>query len=73
MRGTGADGVVGPDLTHVGGRTSLAAGTLPNDRDGFRRFVARAGELKPEVHMPAFGMLPDDDLEALAAWLDGLE
>ena len=73
VRGTRADGVVGPDLTHVGGRVSLAAGTLPNDRDGLRRFVARAGELKPEVHMPAFGMLPDDDLEALVAWLDGLE
>ncbi len=73
VRGTPADGVVGPDLTHVGGRTSLAAGALANDGEGFRRFVAQADTLKPEVHMPAFGMLPPDDLAALATWLDGLE
>jgi cytochrome c oxidase subunit 2 len=31
IRGTEADGTIGPDLTHVGSRTSLAAGILRND------------------------------------------
>ena len=30
IRGTSADGVVGPDLTHVGSRMSIGAGILAN-------------------------------------------
>ena len=73
VRGTPADGVVGPDLTHVGSRVSLGAGILPNEPDDFRRWVARTDDVKPGVHMPAFGMLPPEDVRALAAYLDGLE
>jgi len=73
VRGTAADGVVGPDLTHVGSRLSLGAGILPNDVDSFLRWIARTETVKPGVHMPAFGMLPSDDLRALAAYLDALE
>jgi cytochrome c oxidase subunit 2 len=72
IRGTEADGVVGPDLTHVGSRLSLAAGTLPNERDEFVRWLTRSRDLKPDTHMPVFGMLPPDDLIALATYLDGL-
>jgi cytochrome c oxidase subunit 2 len=73
VRGTPAAGVVGPDLTHVGGREGLGAATLPNERDDFVRWLASTESLKPGVHMPAFGMLPAEDLQALAAYLDGLE
>jgi cytochrome c oxidase subunit 2 len=73
VRGTAADGVIGPDLTHVGSRESLAAATLPNEPDDFRRWIARPDAVKPGVHMPHFNMLPPDDLDALAAYLDGLE
>jgi cytochrome c oxidase subunit 2 len=73
VRGTPADGVVGPDLTHVGSRLSLGAGILPNDPEAFRRWIAHTEGVKPEVLMPAFGMLPPEDLQALAAYLDGLE
>ena len=72
VRGTPADGTLGPDLTHVGSRISLAAGTLPNETEAFRRFVAETAEVKPGVHMPAFGMLGATDLDALAAYLKGL-
>jgi cytochrome c oxidase subunit 2 len=72
IRGTEADGVVGPDLTHVGSRLGLAAGTLPNERDQFLRWITRSHDVKPEALMPAFGMLPPGDLTALAAYLDGL-
>jgi cytochrome c oxidase subunit 2 len=73
VRGTPADGVVGPDLTHVGSRLSLGAGILANEADAFLRWIAHTEDVKPGVHMPAFGMLPPEDLQALAAYLDGLE
>lgn len=73
VRGTPARGIVGPDLTHVGSRLTLAASTLPNRAEAFRRFVAASEVVKPGVHMPAFDMLPADDLAALAAYLEGLE
>lgn len=72
VRGTDADGVIGPDLTHVGSRLSLAAGLLANEADDFAGWVARTHELKPGVTMPAFGMLAKDELRALGAYLDGL-
>ena len=73
VRGTPADGRVGPDLTHVGGRLSLGAGLFPTEPDAFARWVGHAGALKPGVRMPSFAMLPSDDLEAIAAWLEQLE
>ncbi len=73
VRGTEADGVVGPDLTHVGGRQSLAAGILPNESEAFREWISHPKSLKPQVRMPRFDMLPDEDLEALAAYLNGLD
>jgi len=73
IRGTGADGVVGPDLTHVGSRLSLGAGILPNDPATFAKWIARTHELKPAVTMPHFGMLPPDELHALAAYLESLQ
>jgi cytochrome c oxidase subunit 2 len=69
VRGSAADGVVGPDLTHLATRLSLGAGTLRNEPSALRRFIARTGEIKPSAHMPAFGMLPAQDLDALAAYL----
>lgn len=73
VRGTPAAGRVGPDLTHVGSRLSLAAGTLPNDAAAFRRWIDHPDRIKPDVLMPAFGMLPDDDLDAIAAYLEDLQ
>lgn len=73
IRGTFADGVVGPDLTHVASRLSVGAGLLASDRGNFRRWIAEPDRLKPGVHMPAFSMLPPADLEALAAYLESLK
>ncbi len=73
VRGTEADGAVGPDLTHVGSRLSLAAGTLPADVDAFQRWIGHTGAIKPDVRMPAFGMLPGDQLNAMAHYLSGLK
>jgi cytochrome c oxidase subunit 2 len=73
VRGTRAAGTIGPDLTHVGSRLSVAAGILPTDVAHFQRWIARSEDIKPGVHMPAFDMLPAADLQALAAYLHGLK
>lgn len=73
VRGTSARGTVGPDLTHVGSRSSLAAATLPNTRAGFRRWLERTHQVKPGARMPAFAMLSPAELDALAAYLESLE
>jgi cytochrome c oxidase subunit 2 len=73
VRGTPANGVIGPDLTHVGSRLSLGAGILPNEPAAFHRWIANTESLKPGVQMPAFGMLAPEELRALAAYLESLK
>jgi cytochrome c oxidase subunit 2 len=72
IRGTSAAGVIGPDLTHVGSRSRIAADTLPNDRASLVRWMSETDRVKPGVHMPPFRTLGADDLSALAAYLGGL-
>lgn len=73
IRGTEAGGNLGPDLTHVGSRLTLGAGTLPNDRAAFVRWLAETDRVKPGVLMPHFGMLPVEELDAMAAYLESLQ
>lgn len=73
IRGTPADGDLGPDLTHVGGRESLAAGILPNTVDALRRWIAHPKDVKPGAKMPSFAMLPEAEIEAIAVYLHGLK
>ena len=73
IRGNGAAGVIGPDLTHVGSRLNLAAGALSNEPDSFARWIQETHKVKPEVLMPSFHMLPGEDVRALAAYLKGLK
>jgi cytochrome c oxidase subunit 2 len=47
---------VGPNLTHVGSRTTIAAGLYPNDPQHLARWVKNANEMKPGVAMPTFGI-----------------
>ncbi len=73
IRGTGALGMDGPDLTHVGGRQTIAAGLLRTSPEEFRRWISSTELLKPGVHMPAFSGLPDETLRSLAAYLAQLQ
>jgi cytochrome c oxidase subunit 2 len=73
IRGTSADGVIGPDLTHAGSRLSVGAGILPSEPQAIQKWIARTDEVKPGVLMPHFGMLPPEELQALAAYLDSLK
>jgi cytochrome c oxidase subunit II len=61
-----------PDLTHVGRRQFLAAGTMENTPDNLRRWIAHAQAVKPGNGMPDFSHLQEQELEALAAFLEGL-
>lgn len=68
-----AQSAIGPDLTHVGSRLSIAAGRLPNDVESIARWIARTNSIKPGTLMPAFTNLPPEDLRALAIYLKSLE
>jgi cytochrome c oxidase subunit 2 len=69
VRGTIARGIVGPDLTHVGSRETIAAGALPASAEQFSRWISNTERIKPDAHMPAFENLSDDELAALTAYL----
>lgn len=73
IRGTPANGKIGPDLTHVGGRHSLAAGTLKNDRSAFASWISDNQHIKPENLMPPFNIFDDEELMAIAAYLESLK
>ncbi|MDB4877154.1 MAG: cytochrome c oxidase, subunit [Gemmatimonadetes bacterium] len=47
---------VGPNLTHVGSRTTIAAGLYPNDPRHLARWVKNANEMKAGVGMNTFGI-----------------
>ncbi len=73
VRGTPANGRLGPDLTHLASRDRIAAATFANDQDKIRRWLAHTGQIKPGVQMPTFDMLSDTELAALAAYLGDLQ
>jgi cytochrome c oxidase subunit 2 len=51
----GATGMVGPDLTHVGSRTSVAAGWLENTPENIGKWISNPGAIKPDNIMWATG------------------
>jgi len=71
IRGTDAGSRLGPDLTHVGSRLMVAAGTLPNTRDHLRTWVINAQREKPGNRMPPIGLNPAD-LDAVLTYLRSL-
>jgi cytochrome c oxidase subunit II len=73
IRGTEADGIMGPDLTHVGSRLTLAAGILGTDVADFTHWIAHTHRIKPDAYMPAFDMLPEQELRDMAYYLSELE
>jgi cytochrome c oxidase subunit 2 len=54
ISGTVADGLTAPDLTHVGSRRTLGAGTLPNSGADMARWIGDPSSVKPGVQMPGF-------------------
>jgi cytochrome c oxidase subunit 2 len=73
VRGAPFNGKLGPDLTHIGSRLSLAAGTFPVNRGTLAGWVSSAQHLKPGNLMPSFGNLQGEELRAIAAYLESLK
>jgi cytochrome c oxidase subunit 2 len=79
IRGDGYVGVVGPELTHVGARTTIAAGLLENNRDEIHRWIHAPNEVKPGNTMWVQGYLKNDikltpdDEDALVNYLESLK
>ena len=72
VRGTAATGRPGPDLTHVGSRRSIAAGTLTMSRGSLQGWIANPRALKPGTTMPTVP-LDGADADAVAAYLESLK
>lgn len=71
ITGTPAFGRVGPDLTRVASRASLAAGTGPNVRAWLERWIADPQAIKPGNRMPRID-LSGAELRAVSAYLETL-
>lgn len=72
VRGVTGVSRLGPDLTHVGSRLQLAAGTLPNTEAGRRQWIAHVQKLKSGARMPSYDRLGDETIGAISEWLGAL-
>jgi cytochrome c oxidase subunit 2 len=72
IRGTDATGRIGPDLTHLADRHTLAAATLANDAPSLAAWIRHPARSKPGALMPPFAALGDDRVRAIASYLRGL-
>ncbi len=72
IRGTSAGGAVGPDLTHLASRTTIAAGALPNIVGNLIGWIVAPQAIKPGSDMPTIA-IPSRDLQSLAAYLETLK
>ena len=70
--GEEAYGTLGPDLTHVASRRTLAAGTLLNNRGNLGGWIVNSQAIKPGNQMPPNDMT-SDELQALLAYLESLK
>lgn len=70
--GEPAYATVGPDLTHLASRRSIAAGVLPNTRGHRAGWIVDPQSVKPGAHMPS-NQLGADQLQALLAYLETLK
>ncbi|MGN6168397.1 MAG: cytochrome c oxidase subunit II [Solirubrobacteraceae bacterium] len=72
ISGTPAQGTVGPDLTHLKTRSTLAAGTIPNTPKWLADWIHNPQYLKPGVRMPDLG-LSWGQVHKIVAYLEELK
>ncbi len=72
VRGIVSEGAVGPDLTHLARRETLAAGTLPMSEAALASWLADPQAIKPDARMPAYAHLGEDEMRAILDFLTGL-
>jgi cytochrome c oxidase subunit 2 len=72
IRGTPAGSRVGPDLTHLASRSTIAAGALPNTIGNLAGWIMNAQSIKPGCRMPP-NQMSGSDLQDLLAYLETLK
>ena len=73
VRGTQALGRIGPDLTRIGERRAIGAGTLSLSKENLQRFIVSGQHVKPGNLMPPFRIFSDQEAGAVATYLAGLK
>jgi cytochrome c oxidase subunit 2 len=76
--GTDAAGIAGPNLSHIGSRSTIAAGTLANNEQNLIKWINDSSDVKPGSKMPpmgaaAGGALSEEEIRAIAAYLLALD
>jgi cytochrome c oxidase subunit 2 len=72
VKGTNATGDLGPDLTHLASRLTLAAGTIENNRTNLAGWIIDPQNIKPGNLMPSTD-LTETELQTLLAYLESLK
>lgn len=72
IRGTVAQGVLGPELTHVGSRRRIAAGILDNTAENLFRWISDPQGVKPGALM-VVPELDEATIERLVLYLQSLQ
>jgi len=85
IEGTPAAGAIGPNLTRIGSRGTLAAGLLENTPENLVAWITDPEKIKPGVHMPGADHpvtfegqtypplnLNQEQIEAVAAYLSSM-
>ena len=72
VRGTDANGTLGPDLSDIGSRARIGAETVDNNSHNLMRWIQDPGHDKPGALMPP-ATISNDDITAIVAYLEGLK
>jgi cytochrome c oxidase subunit 2 len=72
ISGTPAGSNIGPNLTHVASRQTIAAATLENTREHLASWVNDSQRIKPGNHMPP-SSFSNNDLQPLLDYLQSLK
>jgi cytochrome c oxidase subunit 2 len=72
INGTPAQGKVGPNLTHIASRTTIAGSIFDNNAQNLRTWLKDPPAAKPGSLMPNLG-LNDHELDVLVAYLQSLK
>jgi cytochrome c1 len=74
--GSGPAKLAGPNLTLMGCRTTIGAGTLPNTSENLAEWLHDPGAIKPGVYMGEAikpGTLTDEQIQELVGYLESLK
>jgi cytochrome c oxidase subunit 2 len=72
IKGTEANGQIGPNLTHVGSRETIAGGLMDNTPENLAKWLSDPQAMKPGNKMPNLG-LSANQVSSLVAFLQNLK